>query len=424
MRGRRVERRFGWDTHGLPAELEAQRQLGLKTKQDIVELGIEAFNAKCRESVLTYTDEWREYVTRQARWVDFDNDYKTMNPEFMESVIWAFKQLWDKGLVYEGFRILPYCWNDQTPLSNHELRMDEDVYQNRQDPAITVGFRLETGELALIWTTTPWTLPSNMGLAVHPDVDYVVVEGDRDGGSERYLLAQARLAAYAARARPRRARERVVARLKGSELLGRTLHPAVHLLRGVCRRAPGARRGLRHDRGRHRPGAHVAGLRRGRQAHPRRGRGRDRRAGRAPTGGSFGRSPTTRACTSSTRTRTSSTTSRRGRGAGRHRGRPRGDQPGHGPGPARDLRPRLPALLALPRAAHLHGGVVVVRRGDEVQGSYGRAQPADRVDARARQGRPVRQVAGERPRLVDLTKPLLGQPYPGLEVGQPGIPSG
>ncbi len=221
MRGRRVERRFGWDTHGLPAELEAQRQLGLKTKQDILDLGIEPFNAKCRESVLTYTKEWREYVTRQARWVDFDNDYKTMNPEFMESVIWAFRQLWDKGLVYEGFRILPYCWNDQTPLSNHELRMDDDIYQNRQDPAITVGFRLETGELALIWTTTPWTLPSNMGLAVHPDIDYVVVDGDRDGGTDRYLLAEARLPAYLRELGPDAA-ERIVARVKGSELVGRS----------------------------------------------------------------------------------------------------------------------------------------------------------------------------------------------------------
>ena len=233
MRGRRVERRFGWDTHGLPAELEAQRQLGLKTKQDILELGIEAFNAKCRESVLTYTTEWREYVTRQARWVDFDNDYKTMNPEFMESVIWAFKQLWDKGLVYEGFRILPYCWNDQTPLSNHELRMDEDVYQTRQDPAITVGLRLETGELALIWTTTPWTLPSNMGLAVNPDVDYVVVEGGSRRGHRPVPARQARLPAYQRELGPD-AGERIVVRLKGTELVGRSYAPPFTYYKGYA----------------------------------------------------------------------------------------------------------------------------------------------------------------------------------------------
>ena len=141
MRGKRVERRFGWDTHGLPAELEAMRLNGIKTTDEILELGIEKFNEACRASVMKYTGEWREYVTRQARWVDFDNDYRTMNPDYMESVIWAFKQLYDKGLVYEGFRVLPYCWNDETPLSNHELRMDDDVYQMRQDPAVTVGVR-------------------------------------------------------------------------------------------------------------------------------------------------------------------------------------------------------------------------------------------------------------------------------------------
>jgi isoleucyl-tRNA synthetase len=224
MRGHRVERRFGWDTHGLPAELEAQRVLGLKTKGEILELGIEEFNAACRESVLKYTDDWQAYVRRQGRWVDFEHDYKTLNPDYMESVIWAFKTLYDKGLVYEGKRVLPYCWNDETPLSNHELRMDDDVYQMRQDQAVTVGYRLDTGELALIWTTTPWTLPSNLAMAVHPDVDYVVVEGDASGGKVRYLLAEARVAAYS-RELGEDASERIVQRLKGSELLGRHYTP-------------------------------------------------------------------------------------------------------------------------------------------------------------------------------------------------------
>src|SRR5699024_3721860 len=143
MRGRLVDRRFGWDTHGLPAELEAERQLGITDKSQIDDMGIAAFNETCRESVLRYTDEWRRYVTRQARWVDFERDYKTLDVTFMESVIWAFKQLYDKGLAYEGYRVLPYCWRDETPLSNHELRMDDDVYKSRQDPAITVGFRAE-----------------------------------------------------------------------------------------------------------------------------------------------------------------------------------------------------------------------------------------------------------------------------------------
>ncbi|WP_432889484.1 isoleucine--tRNA ligase [Kribbella sp. CA-245084] len=221
MRGHRVERRFGWDTHGLPAELEAQRVLGLKTKAEILELGIEKFNDACRASVLKYTDEWRSYVTRQARWVDFEHDYKTLNPDYMESVIWAFKTLYDKGLVYEGLRVLPYCWNDETPLSNHELRMDDDVYQPRQDPSVTVAVELETGERLLAWTTTPWTLPSNLAMAVGPDVDYAVVLVD---GRET-ILAEARLAAYGY--------ADVVRRLKGSDLIGLHYTPLFDFLAGT-----------------------------------------------------------------------------------------------------------------------------------------------------------------------------------------------
>jgi isoleucyl-tRNA synthetase len=203
MRGYKVERRFGWDTHGLPAELEVQRQLGITDKAQIEEMGIEKFNDACRDSVLRYTNEWRAYVTRQARWVDFDNDYKTLDLSFMESVIWAFKQLWDKGLAYEGVRVLPYCWNDETPLSAHELRMDDDVYQQRQDPAVTVGFRVDVpghdldGAHLLIWTTTPWTLPSNQAVAVNPEVEYVLVENPSESGDRRFVLAGARLASYA-----------------------------------------------------------------------------------------------------------------------------------------------------------------------------------------------------------------------------------
>ncbi len=225
MRGKHVERRFGWDCHGLPAEFEAEQQLGIKTKAEIEEMGIAEFNDACRTSVLRYTDEWRDYVTRQARWVDFDNDYKTLNLDFMESVMWAFKSLWDKGLVYEGYRVLWYCWRCETPLSNTETKMD-DVYLDRQDPAVTVGLRLETGELALIWTTTPWTLPSNLAMAVHPDVDYVVVEAN----GEKYLLAEARVAAYA---RELGEEPPVVARYKGADLLGRTYTPPFDFFAGT-----------------------------------------------------------------------------------------------------------------------------------------------------------------------------------------------
>lgn len=227
MQGHRVERRFGWDTHGLPAELEAERILGIEDKEQIEGpggMGIEAFNQACRESVLKYTKEWEEYVTRQARWVDFGNDYKTLDPTFMESVIWAFKTLYDKGLIYEGFKVLPYCWHDGTPLSNHELKMDDDIYQNRTDQTVTVGLRLrDTDEMVLIWTTTPWTLPSNLAVAVGEDIDYVRVtptQGELQG--QTVILAQARLAAYAPELGEN---PQVSAPFKGSELVGLGYYP-------------------------------------------------------------------------------------------------------------------------------------------------------------------------------------------------------
>ncbi len=216
MRGHRVERRFGWDCHGLPAEVETERQLGLSGKRSIEEYGVAAFNDACRTSVLQYTKEWERYVTRQARWVDFENDYKTLDLSYTESVMWAFKALWDKGLIYEGYRVLAYCWRCETPLSNTETRMD-DVYRDRQDPALTVWFQLDDGRRLLAWTTTPWTLPSNLALAVGDDIDYVEVE---DGG-HRYVLAEARLAAY----QRELGEATVVGTLKGRELAGHSYTP-------------------------------------------------------------------------------------------------------------------------------------------------------------------------------------------------------
>ncbi len=216
MRGKRVERRFGWDCHGLPAEVKAEQELGISGHPDITAFGIDKFNDACRASVLQYTAEWRDYVTRQARWVDFDNDYKTLDLSYMESVMWAFKTLWDKGLIYEGFRVIAYCWRCETPLSNIETRMD-DVYRDRQDPALTVAFELETGERALAWTTTPWTLPSNLALAVGPDIDYAVVELD----GVRYVLAEALLGNYEAEL----GEATRVGTLAGRELVGRRYRP-------------------------------------------------------------------------------------------------------------------------------------------------------------------------------------------------------
>ena len=236
MRGKKVERRFGWDTHGLPAELEAERVLGITDKSQIEEMGIDAFNKQCRDSVLKYTQEWEEYVTRQARWVDFENDYKTLDVNFMESVIWGFKQLYDKGLAYEGYRVLPYCWRDETPLSNHELRMDDDVYAPRQDPALTVLLPLidAPGDLAdasvLVWTTTPWTLPSNLAAAVGPDIDYVAVRAAEGQFAGRVvILAQSRLAAYA---RELGEAPEVVTRLTGDDLVGLQYTPPFDYFEG------------------------------------------------------------------------------------------------------------------------------------------------------------------------------------------------
>nr|WP_312180380.1 isoleucine--tRNA ligase [Arthrobacter sp.] len=216
QRGHRVERRFGWDTHGLPAELEAMKQLGMSDKVQIEKMGIDKFNDACRASVMKYAGEWQDYVTRQARWVDFENDYKTLNVEYMESVIWAFKTLHEKGLTYSGFRVLPYCWKDETPLSNHELRMDDDVYKMRQDQTVTATFPLVAGDHALAaelegvnaiaWTTTPWTLPTNLALAVGPDVRYAVVPAGPNGTmldkeetqtEGRFLLAEDLVGSYA-----------------------------------------------------------------------------------------------------------------------------------------------------------------------------------------------------------------------------------
>ncbi len=222
MRGLKVDRRFGWDCHGLPAEMETEKQLGVSGRAAITDYGIAEFNEACRTSVMRYTEEWEQTVTRQARWVDFENDYKTMDLDYMESVIWAFKQLWDKGLIYEANRVMPYSWGAETPLSNFEIRLD-DATRPRQDPAITVAFSLEPvpgdpGPMKMLaWTTTPWTLPSNLGLIVGPDLDYSVMELN----GEYLVLGAATVAAYEKQLEG--ATEHGV--VKGSDLVGRTYEP-------------------------------------------------------------------------------------------------------------------------------------------------------------------------------------------------------
>jgi len=183
MTGSKVDRVFGWDCHGLPAEMESEKELGITGRKQIQDFGVEKFNNHCQESVMKYTKEWEVTVGRQARWVDFENDYKTMDLDYMESVMWAFKQLWDKGLVYEKDRVMPYSWKAETPLSNFETRLD-DSYRERKDPAVTVKFEIDNTSIKfendnksflLAWTTTPWTLPSNLACAVGKDIEYSIV---------------------------------------------------------------------------------------------------------------------------------------------------------------------------------------------------------------------------------------------------------
>jgi len=211
MRGKYCERTFGWDCHGLPVEYEMEKQLKLSGKKEIEDYGIGKFNEACRGIVLRYTKEWETIVKRMGRWVDFRNGYRTMDMNYMESIWWVFRQLWDKGLIYEGYKILPYCARCSTPLSNFEANQG---YKEVTDPAITIRFRLkddpETSILA--WTTTPWTLPSNMALATGPDIDYVKVKD----GDDKFILAESRLHAYyKADAMPE-----ILERYKGADLAG------------------------------------------------------------------------------------------------------------------------------------------------------------------------------------------------------------
>jgi len=200
-KGKKVERRFGWDCHGLPAEMQAEKELGISGRAAITKFGIEKFNDHCRSSVMKYASDWQEYVNRQARWVDFDNSYKTMDKDFMESVIWAFKELYKKGLLYESMRVMPYSWACETPLSNFETRLDNS-YRERTDKAVTVSFVLNEKPNSsrnyeecriLAWTTTPWTLPSNLALAVGLGIEYVLIPKD----NICYILAKSSLAKYA-----------------------------------------------------------------------------------------------------------------------------------------------------------------------------------------------------------------------------------
>ncbi len=216
MQGYNVPRRFGWDCHGLPAEMKAEQDLGLGSKADIEKYGVKKFVDYCRSSVTEFTKEWESYINRIGRWVDFDNNYYTMNQDYMESVIWAFKKLYEDGLVSEDYKVMPYCHVCETSLSHFETRQD-DSYRDRVDPAVTVRFPLESGETLLAWTTTPWTLPANLAVAVNKDVQYSVLEGK----GERLVLATTALDRYQEELKD----YKEVAKKKGKDFVGARYEP-------------------------------------------------------------------------------------------------------------------------------------------------------------------------------------------------------
>ncbi|GAA6052199.1 hypothetical protein JCM3770_000792 [Rhodotorula araucariae] len=222
--GYHVERRFGWDTHGLPVEHEIDKRLGITSKADVMAMGIDKYNAECRAIVMRYSSEWRKTVERLGRWIDFDNDYKTLNTSFMESVWWVFGELWKKDLVYRGLKVMPYTTGCTTPLSNFEAGQ---AYKDVQDPAVTVAFTLKDDPTTsfLAWTTTPWTLPSNLGLCVHPEFTYIKIHDvERD---THFILCDKLLGTlYKDPAKAKKEKKyTVVETYKGKDLVGKTYEP-------------------------------------------------------------------------------------------------------------------------------------------------------------------------------------------------------
>lgn len=214
MKGKRVIRRFGWDCHGLPVEAEIQKKLGISGHSNIEKYGVDKFNDECKKIVLRYTEEWKKEITRTGRWVDFENGYRTMDKDYMESVWWVFKTLYDKGLIYEGYNVLPYSPKLSCPLSNMEVSLGG--YRDVTDQAVTVRFLLdgEKDVYILAWTTTPWTLPSNLALAVGEDINYVLVLDEESGC--KYYLGEECLDKYYKDGKGCR----ILKHLKGKDLLG------------------------------------------------------------------------------------------------------------------------------------------------------------------------------------------------------------
>ncbi|KAF2493178.1 hypothetical protein BU16DRAFT_619543 [Lophium mytilinum] len=220
MKGRYVERRFGWDTHGVPIEHEIDKENGMSGRDAVNKFGIAKYNADCRAIVMRYATEWRTTIDRLGRWIDFDNDYKTMDTSFMESEWWVFKQLWEKNAVYRGFKVMPYSTALGTPLSNFEATQN---YKDVQDPAVVVSFPLLKDEKTclLAWTTTPWTLPSNVALCVHPDFEYIKIADEKSG--KNYVLLEALLRTLYKD--PKKAKFKILEKVKGKDMVGWEYEP-------------------------------------------------------------------------------------------------------------------------------------------------------------------------------------------------------
>ncbi len=386
MTGHQVPRKAGWDCHGLPVELEVERELGITSKEEIEEFGIAEFNARCRESVFRYVEDWNRLTERIGFWLDLDDPYVTMTNDYIESVWWALRRMWDDGRLYEDYKVVPYCPRDGTALSSHEVALG---YHDVEDPAVYVKLPvrnaespLEAGDQLLVWTTTPWTLITNAAVAAGPEIEYVRARA----GDEVFVLARDRLEHALGED------AEVLDSFPGEALAGASYEPPFDYITdyGPKRTHRPARR-LRHHRRGHRHRPHRDRLRRGRlQA---RGAVRDH----APEPGRPAR-PLRRADHRLLRP------VRQGRRPGDRRG-----ARGEGKAPTRGGLPALlSALLALRHAAPL------LRQGELVREDHRGPRPdagrqrGDRLAPRAHQARALRQVAGGERRLGPVARPLLG----------------
>ena len=384
MKGYHVARKAGWDCHGLPVELAVEKELGFTGKQDIEAYGIAEFNAKCRESVTRHTDAFAELTERMGYWVDLDDAYRTMDPDYIESVWWSLKQIFDKGLLVEDFRVAPWCPRCETGLSDHELAQG---YETTVDPSVYVRFPLTSGPLAgraslLVWTTTPWTLVSNTAVAAHPDVTYVVA-------TRRHRAARRRRAAAGAGARRGLEGHRRVVHRQGAGALD--LPAAVRPGRVADAHFVVAR-DLRDHRERHRPGPPGARLRRGRPRQLPRVRPADGQPGPPGRHVRAGAAAGRRACSSRTRTRRSSRTSR----------------------PAACSFTHVPYEHSYPHCWRCHTALIYYAqpswyiRTTAVRDALLRENEQHQLAAGDGQARPVRRLAEQQRRLGAVPQPLLG----------------